>query len=270
MDDVAVARFLSLPFESAFLFIAVNMLRSFGLTFGFVAFAWGLGQAVVTRAAISIALSLPIMLLAVPDFRDLRAETPQIEIPLLLIKEFAVGYGLGLLAALPFLALQYAGAVTDSYRGDNNNGIPDPVGGQLPAFGLLFMLIGLYAFFASGGLWQLTAGLYHSYELWPVSSALPNFAPNAWRIFADLVDGLMRDALLIAAPLLAILIATDFMLAVASRLSAKFQIYQNVFTAKNLVAVLSLPLMALYIERVSNGRIVQAFDALPILQGILR
>lgn len=270
MDDLAIFRLLSLPLESVFLFISLNMLRPLGLAFGFIAFAWGMGQSVVTRAGIAIALALPIMVLVAPDFAELRAEASRIEIPLLLIKEFAVGYGLGILASLPFLAMQFAGAITDSYRGENSGGLSDPAGGELPTFGLLFMMIGLYAFFASGGLWHLVAGLYRSYRIWPTVQPLPDFAPDAWRVSASLVDALLRDALVIAAPLLAILIVIDFALAVAGRLAQKFQITQHDFTLKNLAAILSLPILALYVDRVSEGSLADALRALPIFRDLLR
>ncbi|GGG84115.1 hypothetical protein GCM10011415_37720 [Salipiger pallidus] len=269
MDDLAAERFLALPFESAFLFIALNMLRPMGLTFGFVAFSWGLGQSVTVRAGIALALALPLMILSAPGFADLRDGVQGAALPIMLVKEFALGYALGLLAGLPFLGLQFAGAVIDTYRGENAGGAPDPAGGQLPTFGLLFLIIGLFGFFASGGLWRLVGALYDSYDMWPAAQHLPRFAADTGTQLGAMVDGLLRDALVIAAPLMAILLAIDFALAVADRLSQRLRLTEHAFTSKNLAAMLSLPLMALYIERASAGQISDALDALPMLRGIL-
>ena len=208
MDDLAAERFLALPFESAFLFIALNMLRPMGLTFGFVAFSWGLGQSVTVRAGIALALALPLMILSAPGFADLRDGVQGAALPIMLVKEFALGYALGMLAGLPFLGLQFAGAVIDTYRGENAGGAPDPAGGQLPTFGLLFLIIGLFGFFASGGLWRLVGALYDSYDMWPAAQHLPRFAADTGAHLGAMVDGLLRDALVIAAPLMAILLAS--------------------------------------------------------------
>lgn len=270
MDDIVITRFLSLPLESVFLFIALNMLRPFGLMFGFLAFGWGMATSVLPRAAISIALSLPIMLTSIEGFADLRANLGGANIALVLIKEFALGYGLGVLASLPFLALQFAGAITDTYRGESNAGTADPSGGQLQTFGLLYLLIGLSGFFAAGGLWRLIDGVYQSYVIWPIGLVLPDFTGDAGLMVAGLVDALLRDALLIAAPLLIIFVAIDFALAIAARLAQRFRLYEHAFLSKNLTAMVALPILVLYLARANDGRMDQSLFALPLLDGLLK
>ena len=255
--------------EAAFLFVALGMLRPMGFLFGFSVFSFGMGMSVTVRAAAAIAISLPTTLVYLDALAAVAADGKLRVFIVLLPKEFLLGYGYGVIAILPFIALQYAGSISDAYRGESNSGINDPIGGQLSTFGLLYFLIGLFVFFDSGGLWLLVEGLYRSYEIWPVDRALPAFDRDAWLMAARLTAGMLRDALIVAAPLLILLLATDFCLAIAARLAQKFQPWDNSFILKNLIAVGSLPLLALYIERMSGDRIGAGREALSILRGLL-
>lgn len=257
---------LNLSTESVFLFIALGMLRPLGMLFGFSAFAWGLAMSVTTRAAAAIAISLPIMLVSADQLAELAKGTRGIALAVLTPKEFAIGYSFGLVASLPLLALQYAGAITDAYRGESSSGIHDPSGGAMQTFGLLYLMIGLFAFFAVGGLWHLVATLYASYEIWPIDVLVPGFRADAWASAGTMVNALLQDALLIAAPLLILLVAVDFILAVAARTAQRFRIYENAFAGKQLTAILTLPVLTFYILRVADGKIDDALSALPRLQ----
>ena len=255
--------------EAAFLFAALGMLRPMGFLFGFSAFSFGMGLSVTVRAASAIAISLPTTLLHLETMATIAAEADLFTLVVLLPKEFLLGYGYGIVAILPFITLQYAGAISDAYRGESNSGINDPIGGELSTFGLLCFVIGLFVFFDSGGLWLLIEDLYRSYELWPVDRTLPALGPGGWLMAARLTGGMLRDALIVAAPLLILMLAIDFCLAIAARFAQKFQPWDNSFILKNLVALASLPLLVLYIERMSSERTGVGREALSILRTLL-
>jgi type III secretion protein T len=255
--------------ESAILFLFIATLRPLGLLFGFMAFAWGMGTGVVLRTAVALSLGLPMACANVEQIIGVIKRNALAEMITILPKEVALGFALGFLASVPFFALKAAGAVTDNFRGESDSGHTDPNGGTISSWGIVFLLLGFFAFFASGGLWQLVIMLYESYAVWPLAAPLPPLSGASALRMADLVTTIMAQALLIAAPLLLLLIAVDFIVIIASRTAQRFKLYDNEFALKNLAAILALPLMVLYVARVTDNHVLDSLSALPILRGIV-
>lgn len=269
MPEEIIARVSGVAPESAILFLFIATLRPLGLLFGFMAFAWGMGSSVVLRTAIGLTLGLPMALANIEQIIGVIERNSLAEMIMILPKEVVIGFALGFLASVPFFALKAAGAITDNFRGESDSGHTDPNGGTISSWGIIFMLLGLFAFFASGGLWQLVKMLYQSYAVWPLTAPLPPLTGASALRMADLITAILAQALLIAAPLLILLIAVDFIVIVASRTAQRFRLYDNEFALKNLAAILALPLMVLYVARIADDHVLDSLAALPLLRGVI-
>lgn len=242
-----------------------TLLRPLGLVFGFVAFTWAVGRARVLRMSIATGLGLPTLAVHADQLAAVVAIEATASLALLAGKEFLIGYAMGFLASLPFFALQFAGAITDAFRGETDSGLIDPMGGTLQTSALLYVLIGLSVFAAAGGLWGLVTILYGSYDVWTLTAPLPRLDAGALGIAMDAFGAMLLLTVRTALPLLALLLAIEFVAAVAARLAKKFGLQDLTFTAKNLVTILMLPVIAWFVLRVAEPATAQVETALAVL-----
>lgn len=246
------------------------VLRPFGMMMGFMAFTWALKGAQMIRVSIGVALALPVAAGSATSLESFVA-VPSIAAALpVAVKELMVGYGLGLLASLPFFALQYAGAITDAFRGESDTGIEDPTGGNLHTFSTAYLVIGFFAFFSLGGFETLLRSLYSTYAIWPLTAGLPTFDQAAAMKVADMLTATLMTTFIIALPLLAMLVLIELSMGVAARLGRRFNLYDLAFPIKNLVTVLTMPLIMWVIWNISEARLGESADALSMLEGLLR
>ncbi|MFQ6550989.1 EscT/YscT/HrcT family type III secretion system export apparatus protein [Aestuariibius insulae] len=251
-------------FEGFYAMLLYTVLRPLGFLFGFLPISWGVGQAVLLRMSIALALGLPMFVVNAPGVEEIIQATLPLLSALAAVKEFGVGYGIGFLASLPFFALQYAGAITDSFRGESDGGQTDPTGGTLQTFSVLYLVIGFSVFFSMGGLWDLVGLLYATYGVWPVSGALPAFTMEAGLVMVDLLQITLVTAIQISIPLLALLVTIEIAISVAARLARKFGFYDMAFPIKNTAAILTLPIVAWFVSSFSETSVVD----LSILQNM--
>lgn len=253
-------------YQSLYGVLIFMTLRPAGLLFGFMAFTWALSQMRTLRISTALGLALPTLVLTGTQIEAILDTAGIAELAFLSGKELLIGYGLGLLASLPFFALQYAGAITDAFRGESDSGITDPTGGTLQTFSLLYVVIGFAVFFGVGGLWGLIAMLYQSYTIWPVNQPLPALAGDAPVQIMMMLGDMFLLTVRTAIPLLALLVVVEFVLGVAARLSRKFGMQDLTFLAKNFSAVLMLPLIALYVLWVAEPSTAVVDEALEMLR----
>jgi type III secretion protein T len=254
--------------DRAYPILILVTLRPFGLLFGFMAFSWAMRSAQTLRLSIAIALALPTLVSNIDEVEALIVAPDILRLLPLGLKEFGIGYALGFLASLPFFALQYAGAITDTFRGENDTGIRDPMGGSLHTFSLLYLIVGFFAFFSFGGLEQLVQNLYATYRIWPVGFIMPALTSSAALQAADLLMHTLVMAIQTALPLLGMLVVVEFSVGIAARLGRRFNFYDLSFPIKNLVTVLTLPLTVWLIWVLSDDRIGESGDALRMLEAL--
>lgn len=258
MDQDAFLRILDGGFQNFYYVTVFSMLRCFGLTWGFFAFEWALGPSVMLRSAISAAISLPVLAIYIDDIAAFSQTAGPLEIFLAAPKEFLLGFGLGFLASTPFRALQYAGAVTDGFRGESDSGLTDPSSSPLQTFSVLYLVVGFYVFFSIGGLWKLVEKFYATFQVWPIDLNYPPLSPDAVVLVIDWLQRGLELAIVICAPLLILLFSIDFILMIATKLGRKFNLYDLSFLAKNLITLVTLPLTAMLIIRVANTHTPEA------------
>lgn len=256
--------------ETFILFLLLAIFRPLGLVYGFTLFSWGLGHGLMIRIGISFAFGLLVFWNSTDVFMAI-AETATIQNTVITLSiEFAIGFGLGAMASSPFHALKYAGAITDTYRGENNSGITDPSGGTLSTYSVLYFIAGAVVFTQAGGFYVMIKNLYTTYVIWPIGNGDLEFDSEAWSLAAQLLQRSLLASIAIAAPLLIIFISIDFALGVASKLAPRFNLYENSFIAKNTAAVLALPVIAMYLVRISESNLGFAYDAVLNLETYLK
>ena len=236
-----------LGFQSLYAIIVMSALRPTAMMFGFYAMGWAFGPARMMRITIGLVVSFPLL---VPNFDQIEEIIRDPDIGKLILiapKEFIIGFALGLMASSPFRTLEYAGAISDHFRGENDSGITDPNKETLSTSGMLYLVIGFSAFFSFGGLWMLIDILYQTYTIWPIGNVFPTLNMEAGMTFVlVIVNGLVLAAQL-AIPLLAGMIAIEFSLAVAARIAKRFSFYDMAFPIKNLGVIMTLPLITWFV-----------------------
>jgi len=179
----------------------------------------------LARLAIGVGLSVAVLPAASAAAGPL--PTSDTLLGLLVIQEALIGALLGLLAAIPFLALESAGRLVDSARGARMAEVlaaPTEVrGSPLGAFLLLF---GIALFMTMDGHLLVIRAVGASYEILPVGGGLgPDVPQGLARLALYLGSRFFGIALGIAAPVLAAAILTDLALGIAGRVAPQLPIY---------------------------------------------
>jgi type III secretion protein T len=242
-DDIARLVSENGSTELYYLLIFV-VLRPLGFLNGFTVLHWGLGRSRLMRISIGVALGLPMLGQDFGAMEVIIQDSPYIQIASIAVIEISIGYGLGFLSSLPFLALQYAGAITDTFRGESDSGLIDANDEPLPSFGLLYIVIAFSAFFASGGFWDLIGNLYKTYRIWPLGNVNIALSADSVVVIFDILTDILIQSFTIAVPLLAIMAFLLFGISLGSRIAVRFQLDGLIFMTKNLAAVCLLPILA--------------------------
>ena len=256
--------------ENYVLFLILLIFRPMGMLYGFTLFSWGLGAGFMMRVVIAAAFGL------VPFWNDaekfimfaISADLQTMIITLMI--EFSIGFLVGALASSPFHAMKYAGAIIDTFRGENNSSIEDPSGGTLTTLGLLYFICAAILFTQAGGFYVLTENLYTSYTIWPVGGNTATLTESAWLQATIMLSRAVVAGIAIAAPLLIILYSIEFLFGVATKLAPRFGLYENAFLAKNLATVIALVLFSGYILRISDEAVGFAYRATNTVDWVLQ
>ncbi|PVZ12541.1 MULTISPECIES: type III secretion system export apparatus subunit SctT [unclassified Pseudomonas] len=203
-----------------------------------------LGLTGMIRACVAVAISVPMFFPIYEGFTTL-SQHGGIFIAGLLIKEMLIGVLVGLLFGIPFWAAEVAGELVDLQRGSTMAQLVDPLGANESGVMATLLVVTIVAlFFMSGGFILMVDGYYHSYQLWPAMAFTPIFAEHALTAVLSILDQVMHVGVLMVAPLVIALLATDLMLAYLSRMASNFHIFDLSLPVKNLFFTL---LMVVYI-----------------------
>jgi type III secretion protein T len=203
-----------------------------------------LGLTGMIRSCVAVAISIPMFFPIYEQFGQL-PDHGALFLSGLLVKELLIGVLVGLLFGIPFWAAEAAGELIDLQRGSTMAQLVDPLGSnESSVMATLLVVVIIALFFVSGGFILMVDGYYHSYQLWPVLAFTPIFAANALVAILSILDQVMRVGVLMIAPLVVALLATDAMLAYLSRMAPNFHIFDLSLPVKNLVFTL---LMVVYI-----------------------
>jgi type III secretion protein T len=243
---VATLATLFEAFGAQLLVLALASARFIALVNVFPAFT-RLGLAGLARTAVAVVLALPLLPAIAPDAAATVVAQPPL-LAMLMVKEAAVGAGLGLLYGIPFWAAESAGDLIDHQRGSEAALSPDPSGAtESTPYGTLLVLVLLVLFFAGGGLPIALEGFYASHRVWPAVQLFPASGRAAGTLALLLLDRLLRLAFVLAAPIVLALLLAELALGLIGRIAPQLNVFELALTVKSLVAALLMPLYALFV-----------------------
>ncbi len=143
---------------------------------------------------------------------------------LLLIREVLIGLAMGLAMRVVFAGVSMAGDLIGLQMGIGFAQFYDPQSNsQAPVTGQFLGLIATLTFLSLNGHLMLIATLVESFQNTPVDSA--GALAGNWMLLAQWGGTIMRAALLLSLPLIAVLLITNIALGVLSRAAAQLNIF---------------------------------------------
>ena len=244
---------------------ALAVARPFGLSIVFFPFAWGHLNSGIIRMAFAIAIAMPIAAPAAANPTVL-LDTLALGFVPTLIKELFVGLVLGFIASVPFAIFLGGGAVIDFYRG-GFQGAPDPSGGTVPAYGRLFVVVGLWMFAALGGFWLTADLIYASYGAYPIGDGFPALLDRG-AAFLGLLARIALGALVLGGPIILVMFLSDMTFLMSSKFGKSINVTHLAFPMKNLVALVALPFYAAVLLRLIKGELTGGDGTLVIVRSL--
>ncbi|MEM7490558.1 MAG: flagellar biosynthetic protein FliR, partial [Pseudomonadota bacterium] len=131
-----------------------------------------LGRAIL--GAIALAMALPVLSGHRAAFEALPIDDIWFAAGLM-VKEFGVGFLIGIFFSIPIWAIQAGGEIIDTQRSiAGQSHISDPAtGGQASVMSALLGLAAIAVFVSAGGLAEAVSAIYGSYGIWPLAAFLP-------------------------------------------------------------------------------------------------
>ena len=247
--------FVKENFESFFVLVAISMLRPLGLTLSFIVLTWALPPVSLIRTGLAFVLALPVMFSAREQVVAFINGATILEYGALSAKEVAIGFALGVLASVPFVVMRMAGDFIDQYRGEFNAAFQSPDGGAISTLARLFLVASFLVFAAIDGPQALLSALYSTYDIWPIFSTAAIFQmPDPLKL-VQLFDYTFVRGLMAATPLLFALVFIDFVTLMAGRMARGFNGNDLSFILKNLVSLLTLPLLLYVLLNTLQGNV---------------
>lgn len=251
--------------------MTISFMRPLGLLFGFIGITWALGgTASLIRTAIAFGLAIPVMFFEGNNLLQYIASSSYLNITILVIKEFGVGFALGLVVSIPFWIVQFGGSMLDSYRGESNSGGQDPTGGEISTLARYHLVTAFLVFASMAGFAIMIGEFYKSYQFWPITSTFPEIKNVAFVKLLDLLNYLMIQALIVAAPLLFLMISVDFLSIICGKIAKGFSAMDISFILKNLLTIVLLPLMAMIFVHFLQSNYFKENEITSVLRQVLQ
>ncbi len=148
---------------------------------------------------------------------------------MLMLKEFVVGFTIGLLTAMPFHVAQTAGIIIDQQRGASSLMVNDPIFlNQDAPIGVLFNYLGIILFMWMNGPFMFFDALLKSYEVIPPDQFFSRtlFSPEGpfFLMAVDLLNKEVTIAVQLATPAILAILMTDLFLGIVNRLAPQVMI----------------------------------------------
>lgn len=157
----------------------------------------------------------------------------------LVFKELFLGLIIGFLVGILFWTAQIVGFLADNQRGATMSQSQDPLSGDeaSPFSSLLFQSVAML-FFLSGAFASLIGMIMESYAIWPVFSALPRLEQGGlYNLMLSQADLLMRMAVTLGGPILALCFLSDFSLGLINRFAPQLNVFSLSMPVKSGVVI---------------------------------
>ena len=163
----------------------------------------------------------------------------------LAFKEAFIGFLLGFFAAIPFWVAENVGNFIDNQRGATMGEVYSPLSGtQDSTTGIFFTQLVSTLFFVGGAVLVFLGALYASYEIWPVFSEGVSFTPGAPKHILESLDGMVRAAVVIAAPVIIIMFLATLGLGLVNRTAPQLNVF---FLSMPIKSALGVAMLVIYL-----------------------
>jgi len=161
-------------------------------------------------------------------------ESPEQGWFIIIVQEFVVGLILAMTLCVPFWVAINIGELLDNQRGATLSDSIDPVnGGQSSVLsGFMNFTFGAI-FFVSGGVQLLLESMINSYKVFPQGSDLMRFQ---WHEFGYLLMVVVKNSILLAAPVLVIMLIAELLLGIFARYCPQLNPFSLSLTVKSFIA----------------------------------
>jgi flagellar biosynthesis protein FliR len=206
-----------------------------------------------TLAKTSMAIWFALLLWFVTPINPQLPETPLMFV-LTLAFEVAIGFVIGFIVNIIFIAAQAGGEIMDMQMGLSVATALDPVfGSVISVIGRLAFFTAMIIFISANGHHLLLAGLHQSFTALPVGK-LPNFtSPEMGLQIISLGSYLWLTAIKLAAPIVLIIFLSDFTFGIVSRVAPQVNVFMLGFQVKPSLGLfsfmLALPFFIKYIYK---------------------
>lgn len=181
----------------------------------------------MVRAALVLALTAALTPLALPQARVAVLELSGLGYAAAVLREALIGALFAVATALPFFALDWAGRLTDTWRGASMSEVIAPnTGERTSPLGDLHMLMGIALFLTLGGHRIAFAAFAEGLQVAPVG--MVELAPRAQSLAlgaAQLTGSALAFALAIAAPAAAAIVAVEVALGLLARSAPQVPVF---------------------------------------------
>ncbi|SFN66658.1 type III secretion protein T [Izhakiella capsodis] len=152
---------------------------------------------------------------------------------ILLTKECIIGLMLAMTLCIPFWVVMGFGEIMDNQRGATISDSIDPVNGSQSSILSGFFNFTLGAiFFSSGGMKRVIAVMSQSYHVFPIGSSLGLIH---WALVGRILQMLMQNSILLAAPVMLSMMLSEILLGVFSRYCPQLNAFSLSLTIKSFI-----------------------------------
>lgn len=189
----------------------------------------------------------------------------------LFVKEFFIGYLLGLLISIPFTIVSSAGMLIDHQRGGASLMVNDPtIQNQSSPLGTMFNMVLIYIFFMIDGPFLFIDAIMTSYSAIPPDKFFNHQFFMKTSAFSDimipLLNSIMKMAIQFASPALITILMTDVFLGIVNRLAPQVQI---TFLGLPLKSLLGLVIVTIGWKVLTKQMVVESHNWLNVIDRVL-
>ena len=160
-------------------------------------------------------------------------------------KEALIGFLIGFFGAVPFWVAENIGNFIDNQRGATMGEVYSPLSGaQVSTTGIFFTQIVSTMFFVGGAVFLLLGAVYSSYMIWPVFTEGVGFVGDAPLVILGSLDGMLRQTVVIAAPVIIIMFLATVGLGLVNRTAPQLNVF---FLSMPIKSALGVAMLIVYI-----------------------
>lgn len=190
---------------------------------------------------------------------------------LVLAAEVALGFIIGFICNIIFIAVQSAGEIIDLQMGLSVATALDPIfGAVISVIGRLTFFIALIVFITLDGHHLILSAFHQSFNVLPAGKAANFAAPGLATQMLNLGGMLWMTAIKLAAPTILLIFLSDFTFGIVSRVAPQVNVFMLGFQVKPLLGLfgilMTMPFLVKYVNKLVEIMGEQLVQLLAILK----